>query len=721
MACNSYINGSQRLSNLMSPLTGPRTPVMASISKICLYKPFSLSFAGSVKDQTLLQRCNFPATCILREQVPLKNECRVFARMPERTGTGVSTYLRETGTGENGDYARNDLDISHLISVLKFCGGEGCLEFGRTYHGLIAKTGLDGDEFVNTSLIDYLRETGTGENGDYARNDLDISHLISVLKFCGGEGCLEFGRTYHGLIAKTGLDGDEFVNTSLIDMYAKCGDIDSAVMVFNQMPRLDVASCNCLISGYANCGLFEEAFRVFMNYESWGNRPISYTYSSMLAICGILSAIEEGKQLHAQVVKMQYLSETAVSNALLTMYCKCEAMADAESLFERLPQRNIVSWTAIINGLYQHEGFEKAMRLFCLMRESGIEPNDYTFTIALASCGNMKNIDNCRLLHGLVIKKGMALGEFVGTALIDMYSELRETDDAEKQFKEMGNLTSKVSRNALIKGLVQNEKANEALDAFSELVRKDAACDEFTFSPILRACASLPSFMSCQQIHAQVVKANFDKNTHVGSSLIEAYTRCGSVEDAEKVFSRISAPDVVSWNSVIKAYSQNGNPRRAISLFRRMIMKGFRPTGSTFLAVLSACSHSGKTQDGLEIFQSMINEFGVSPEEAHYSCMVDLLGRSGQIEKALDFINNTPIKPTASIWRPLLAACRCHNNLRIAEFAAKHILAIDPNDATVTTGKRRKPERADETEGDYKRTRMQLDRSEQQDTQILFA
>nr|KJB55831.1 hypothetical protein B456_009G097000 [Gossypium raimondii] len=593
---------------------------MASISKICLYKPFSLSFAGSVKDQTLLQRCNFPATCILREQVPLKNECRVFARMPERTGTGVSTYLRETGTGENGDYARNDLDISHLISVLKFCGGEGCLEFGRTYHGLIAKTGLDGDEFVNTSLI---------------------------------------------------------------DMYAKCGDIDSAVMVFNQMPRLDVASCNCLISGYANCGLFEEAFRLFMNYESWGNKPNSYTYSSMLAICGTLSAIEEGKQLHAQVVKMQYLSETAVSNALLTMYCKCEAMADAESLFERLPQRNIVSWTAIIHGLYQHEGFEKAMRLCCLMRESGIEPNDYTFTIALASCGNMKNIDNCRLLHGLVIKKGMALGEFVGTALIDMYSELRETDDAEKQFKEMGNLTSKVSRNALIKGLVQNEKANEALDAFSEMVRKDAACDEFTFSPILKACASLPSFMSCQQIHAQVVKANFDKNTHVGSSLIEAYTRCGSVEDAEKVFSRISAPDVVSWNSVIKAYSQNGNPRRAISLFRRMIIKGFRPTGSTFLAVLSACSHSGKIQDGQEIFQSMINEFGVSPEEAHYSCMVDLLGRSGQIEKALDFINNTPIKPTASIWRPLLAACRCHNNLRIAEFAAKHILAMDPNDATV--------------------------------------
>ncbi|KAH1107480.1 hypothetical protein J1N35_011248 [Gossypium stocksii] len=117
---------------------------------------------------------------------------------------------------------------------------------------------------TSTGVSTYLRKTGTRENGDYARNDLDISHLISILKFCGGEGCLEFGRTYHGLIAKTGFDGDEFVNTNLIDIYA-------------------------------NCGLFEEALRLFMNYESWGNKLNSYTYSFKLAICRILSAIEEGK------------------------------------------------------------------------------------------------------------------------------------------------------------------------------------------------------------------------------------------------------------------------------------------------------------------------------------------------------------------------------------------------------------------------------------------
>ncbi|XVE59297.1 hypothetical protein DITRI_Ditri05aG0034800 [Diplodiscus trichospermus] len=591
---------------------------MASISKICSYKSFPLSFPWSRKDQALHQRFSFPVTCASSEQILFENKCLVFAQMPERVG--VSTYYRETKERENGDLARNLLDNRHLISVLKFCAAEGWLELGRSYHALIAKIGLDADGFIGTSLI---------------------------------------------------------------DMYAKCGDMDSAEVVFNQIRRLDVASCNCLISGYASCGLFHEAFRLFMKYDTFGSKPNPYTYSAMLAISGSLSAIGEGKQLHAQVLKMQYLSETPVSNALLTMYRKCGAMDDAEALFKHLPRRNIISWTAIINGLYQHQDFEKAMMLFCLMRESGIEPNEYTFTIVLASCGSMRNLDHSRSLHALVVKKGMALSEFVGTAIIDMYSELGEMDDAKKQFKGMGALASKVSRNALTKGVVQNEKANEALDAFGEMVRKDSACDEFTFSIILKACASLPSFTSCQQIHARIVKANFDTNLQVGSSLIEAYAKCGSVEDAEQVFCQISAPDVVSWNSMIKAYSQNGNPGRAISLFRRMIDKGFRPTPSTFLAVLSACSHSGKIQEGQEIFQSMVSGFGISPEEAHYSCMVDLLGRSGQLEKALDCIKSLPIKPTASIWRPLLAACRCHNNLQMAEFVAKHILAMDPNDATV--------------------------------------
>ncbi|XVF46562.1 hypothetical protein PTKIN_Ptkin03bG0036900 [Pterospermum kingtungense] len=202
---------------------------MASVSKMCLYKAFSLPFAWSVKDQALLQRFSFPVTRVSSEQILFRNECLVFAQMPERTS--MSTFYHETRMGEN-------------------------------------------------------------DKDDLARNGLDSSGLISVLKFCGGEGCLELGRSYHALIAKKGLDADEFVGTSLIDMYAKCGDMDSAEVTFSQLPVLDVASCNCLISGYAGCGLFDEAFRFFMKYDSLGNKPNPYTYSTMLAISGTISGIE---------------------------------------------------------------------------------------------------------------------------------------------------------------------------------------------------------------------------------------------------------------------------------------------------------------------------------------------------------------------------------------------------------------------------------------------
>ncbi|KAK9279463.1 hypothetical protein L1049_013142 [Liquidambar formosana] len=229
-----------------------------------------------------------------------------------------------------------------------------------------------------------------------ASNVTDRHYIIKVLSFCSRVGSLEIGRRCHALITKTGLGGDKFISTSLIDMYAKCGEMENAGILFDKMARLDIASCNCLISGYARNGLLDQAFEFFMNIGSLGMRPNHYTYSIMLTVCRTLSAIQEGKQLHAHIVKLQYLSETAVGNALLTMYNKFGMVEEAEFLFESLAERNLISWTAIITGFYQHGAFDKALRHFHLMIKSGIKPNEYTFTIVLVSCGSMKDLVNGR-------------------------------------------------------------------------------------------------------------------------------------------------------------------------------------------------------------------------------------------------------------------------------------------------------------------------------------
>lgn len=533
-----------------------------------------------------------------------------------------------------------------------------------------------------------VREDDFFTKNDDPHDDFGVSfphrqYVISALGFCGREGCVELGRSWHCAVVKIGLGGDVLVCTSLIHMYAKCGDMYNAVRVFDKLTRVDAATCNCLISGYAKNGLFIQAFQVFMHIGDKGIRPNHYTYSTMLAVCGANLAVQEGKQLHAHVVKMQYLSETAVGNALLTLYSKCGMMEEAEIVFERLRQRNMISWTARINGFYQHGDFKKALEQFSMMRLSGVEPNEFTFSIVLASCGRVKNLVDGRMFHSVVVKKGMASGVFVGTAIIDMYSGVEKMDEAEKQLTKMGRTASNVSWNALIAGYVLNGKTDKAMEAFCRMINEDVVCNKFIYSSILKACSSFPSLAATEQIHTRLIKSNVERNLHVASSLMEAYTQCGSLENAEQVFVHLPDADVVSWNSIIKAHSQNGAPWKTIILFRKMIEEGNRPTNSSFLAVLSACSHSGLVREGQEFFKSMVQDYRIQPEETHCSCMVDILGRAGQLEKALEFIKKLTLQPTASIWRPLLAACRYYRNLQMAEYAAKQILDLEPNDATV--------------------------------------
>ncbi|XP_044483293.1 pentatricopeptide repeat-containing protein At2g03880, mitochondrial-like [Mangifera indica] len=623
---------------------------MASTPKLFLSGSFSYPYP--VKDQVKVKKCNYLTTCMVNQQVTIKTAYKLSDRSPERSGVSTTD-----------------------LSFNRYMNDE---EKGVIKNGYFSTIGTFNDVFSDGERINDAQVSTYS-----SRSLLDGRFVISILSFCSREGCLELGKRYHALIIKNGIGDDQFVGTSLVDMYAKCRDMDSAVRLINHMPFLDVSSCNCLISGYANSGLFDEAFSFFMKLDTLGVRPNHYTYSSMLALCGSVLAIEEGKQVHAQIVKTQHSSKTSVYNGLLTLYTKCGMMKDAESLFESLVHRDVISWTAMINGWRQHGGFRKALRLVCLMREGGVDPNEYTYTVALASCASMKNLDCGCMFHAQVLKLGMALGDFVGTSIVNMYSRLGKICDAIKQLKEMGKMASNISWNAQIAGLVHNGKATEAVEAFNEMVKNDAACDEFTYSIILKACSLLPSLATCEQVHSLLVKTKFESNIHVGSSLIEAYNNSGSMEDAEKVFSRMSKADVVALNSMIKAYSQNGYPRKAIILFQKMVEEGIKPTNISFLAVLSACSHSGLVQEGHKLFESMKKDYGIQPEETHYSCMVDLMGRAGQLENALDFINNLPIKPTAPIWRPLLAACRWHSNLRMAEFVAKKILHLDPKDGTV--------------------------------------
>ncbi|KAG9454615.1 hypothetical protein H6P81_007519 [Aristolochia fimbriata] len=543
------------------------------------------------------------------------------------------------------------------------------------------------DNFLGSSLVHVSGPVSSSPDTTHnfcVKTPWDRSFIIRALSLAASLQKLEHGRKIHAIAIKIGCGDDKFVATDVMGMYAKCKDTKSACEVFNQLTSVDIVSCNSLLSGYANNGLFDHALTWFVQIQSTGFRPSPYTLSIVLGVCGTLAAIAEGKQLHAYVIKVQCLHDSAVGNALLTMYCKCGVIKEAEILFDRLPSKNFISWTAIITGLYHSEFFDKALKQFNHMRQCEVNPTEHTYAVALACCGSINFSGIGRALHAMVTKSGFVSNAFVATSILNMYTKYDEMDDAEKLFIEMEDPQSTASWNALLSGYVYHGHNLKAMEVFNKMAQNPGALDQFTYTTILKACAVLPSLTGGNQIHAHTIKTEDKSSKHVWSSLIEMYAKSGEFTEANKVFDRMprNLSDHVAWNSMLKAHSVSGLADKAILLFEKMIKEGMKPTSATFLAVLTACSHSGLVHQGQEIYESMVRHYGIAPEEKHYSCMVDLLGRSGRLEEARNFIRLMPIKPTTNIWRPLLAACQSHGNLPMAEYVAQRILEMDPNEVT---------------------------------------
>jgi pentatricopeptide repeat protein len=205
--------------------------------------------------------------------------------------------------------------------------------------------------------------------------------------------------------------------------------------------------------------------------------------------------------------------------------------------------------------------------------------------------------------------------------------------------------------------------------------------DNFTFATALAACAGLAALGLGKQVHTNIIKVQFDSDIFVETALVDLYAKCGSIEDACLVFDNMSERRDFSWNTMIAGYAQHGYGEEALQLFRRMQLAGMKPKESTFVSVLSACSHAGLVDEGRLYFDSMNQNYGITPRLEHYACMVDVLGRAGCLDEAEDFINKMPLQPSGVVWRSLLGACRVYGNLEKGKRAAEYLLALEPHDA----------------------------------------
>ncbi|RAL46550.1 hypothetical protein DM860_004829 [Cuscuta australis] len=266
------------------------------------------------------------------------------------------------------------------------------------------------------------------------------------------------------------------------------------------------------------------------------------------------------------------------------------------------------------------------------------------------------------------------------TSLTLAYAKCGDMDAAVILFDEMP-FKDMVAWTTVVTGLAQNGRPKQAIELFCKMQNAGVQVDDVTLSGVISACAQLGSSQHAEWIRNVAEKSGYGPADHVviGSALIDMHSKCGSLESACEVFEQMKEKNVFSYSSMILGFAMHGHASSALHLFRRMLRTDVKPNDVTFLGVLLACSYSGLVEQAKHFFHLMENKYGIKPEVNHYACLVDVLGRAGELQQALDLIHKMPIKPNGGVWGALLGGCRIHGNPEVAEIAANHLFELEPD------------------------------------------
>ncbi|KAF8369945.1 hypothetical protein HHK36_032025 [Tetracentron sinense] len=426
-------------------------------------------------------------------------------------------------------------------------------------------------------------------------------------------------------------------------------------------------------------GHFISALELYSNlFNHHGFKPDNFTFPYILKAASQLKDPTIGLLIHGHAIRTGFDSNLFVSNSLILFYGQFGNLEAIHYLFVKIPQRNIVTWTAVLSAYTQNKLFKQAIELFRTMLFAGTRPNSFTMATLIPIFGY--GVGSTQI-HGFSIKCGFESDIFVATALIDAYAKCGAFFSAGRVFREMPEKNI-VSWNTMISGCNQNGYTKDSLQLFMEMQKSNSIQpDSFSVVTVLCCCSSLASMRHGKEIHGYVYKATLEGSVLVGNGLIDMYGKCGALDLAELVFSKMQERDVSSWTALINCYGLHGKGAKAISIFEKMKQNGdITPNSVTLIALLSACSHSFLIEDGFRYFKAMSCDYGIEPNMKHYVCMVDMLGRVGLLAEALQFINEMPIPADARVWEALLGAATIRGDTTTAEMAAKCLMELESED-----------------------------------------
>ncbi|XP_060181050.1 pentatricopeptide repeat-containing protein At2g22070-like [Lycium barbarum] len=509
---------------------------------------------------------------------------------------------------------------------------------------------------------------------------------------------LVLGQNLHAHVVKSGfITGNIIVETAFLNLYAKCGVLECARKVFDEMFERNLVTWNAVISGYVQNGEVCEGLELFYRMKCREfYAPDEYSVATVLSGCGRVES--------------------------------------AEKVFVG-SERDLVSKLVKIRGYVFNHMYDEAVK-YILSMENAVEilVTDHTiFVPLLTTCAKMHLLDAGKQVHGLFItlvdscNTAQESRAIIGSALIDMYSKCCDIGKARKAFESWlperhlplwNSLLSGYINNGLIEdakaffedmpdktivswtsmmtGYVQKDLPQECLNLLAKMYsgeegsRLEGNC--LTFVVALEACSHLTDLNKGKQIHAKIIRAlpDADDNVAVGTALVDMYSKSGSLCYTLRLFDAMEEKNVVSWTSAILGFAVHGFAFQARELFQRMVNMGIKPNEVTFIAVLTACRHCGLVDEGMQYFTQLRERYGLIPDEEHYTCLIDLLGRNGRLEEAWHLVEEMEENhlsdrcSTGAIWAALLGACQLYENVEIGKKVAEKMMKKEKQVSTAS-------------------------------------
>lgn len=623
----------------------------------------------------------------------------LFDEMPQRNVVSWNTMI--SGFVKSGDHAKAlDMFLSMiqegllptrftLASIFSACGVSSELHLGRLCHGLAIKVGVYKNMYVGNALLSMYAKCRCVDDAFCAFADLpdpnevsftalmgalvetqrveealnvfklmhrnkvciDAVSLSSMLGVCArgqGDDLLYkvHERLLHGLSMKLGFQNDSYLGNSLLDMYAKNGDMGSAEIIFQNLPEVSIVSWNIMIAGYGQMYRCDKAIELMERMELCGFHPDEVTFINILTTCIRSENVEVGQQV-----------------------------------FDRITCPTLSSWNAMLSGYSQIGNHDETIVLFREMQFRNVKPDKTTLAILLGSCAETGLLECGKQIHAISLKAYLNSDRYVGSGLITLYSKSGKMDIAKSIFTRLPEVDI-VCCNSIIAGFSLNSLEKESFDLFNIMRGRNMLPTQFSYATMLNCCAKQSLSSQGRQIHAQIVKDGFMCDTFVGSALIDMYCKCGNVKGAREHFDAMPIKNVVIWNEMINGYAQNGFGTEAVHLYSCMMIEGEKPDEITFTAILTACSHSGLVDEGIRIFESMQTEHEVEPTLDHHTCVIDALGRAGRLHEAEYLIKKMPSKDDPVIWEVLLSSCRVYTDVLVAQRASAKLLSLNPSSST---------------------------------------